>query len=485
MTTRRRGYRPTVDSLDPRVLLSGGLSPAQIRQAYSENIDFNVGGRTYAATGAGQTIAIIVGKQDPNIWNDLAIFDSANNLPAPPSFNVVAYSGTPNDDTSDLWGPETAMDVESAHAIAPGANILLIEGFGTNDSAVDWARGQPGVSVISMSWGGLERGPSSADSYFASLPGHNVTFVASSGDDGCLLPVPGTNPPQLQLGVSWPASLPSVLSVGGTTLTTGPNGNYLSETAWSGSNGASGGGYSRYYSEPSYQSGVQHTGARGVPDVAYDGDPSTSITIYNTAPNSSGYKGWCSPGGTSAGAPQWAGLIALANQGRALIGLSPLDGYSQTLPTLYQHAVDFHDITTGNNSYAGIQGYAAQIGWDPVTGLGTPYGVQIVGDLAFHAITSGVTSSSVQTNMGVNPKVSSLPAPTNAAVAALAPASGAPTRPASQGARTPARSIDPSAEVQGPVVLALPLEALPGYSATRRHRELFDSALTSLLSEAG
>lgn len=217
MNTRRRASIPTIESLDSRVLLSGGgLSPAQVRQAYGENILFNVGGRSYSADGAGQTIAIIVGEVDPNIWNDLARFDNANGIPAPPAFNVVYYSGTPTNSTNSDWSLETAMDVEWSHAIAPRANILLIEGFGQNLSAVDWARRQAGVSVISMSWGGLEQGRSSMDNYFTSLPGHNVTFVASSGDFGDYSP--GGSNGQSQFGVSYPACLPTVLSVGGTTL---------------------------------------------------------------------------------------------------------------------------------------------------------------------------------------------------------------------------------------------------------------------------
>jgi hypothetical protein len=142
-------------------------------------------------------------------------------------------------------------------------------------------------------------------------------------------------------------------------------GGYGGETAWSGS----GGGTSRYESEPSYQTGVQSTGRRSTPDVAYDANPNTGFAVYD----SYGSSGWMVVGGTSAGAPQWAALIAIADQGLTLAGKGTLDG-AQT--RIYQlPGGDFHDVTSGSN------GYSAGARYDLVTGLGSPLANLVVGDL--------------------------------------------------------------------------------------------------------
>ncbi len=375
----RPTFRPGFDNLDGRILLSASpLIPAQIRQAYSEIFNFNVNGRSYAATGAGQTIAIVIGGLDNSIYNDLTTFDQTFGLAAPPSFKAVSFNGAQN--TGSVPGSiETSMDVEWSHAVAPGANILLVQAASMNPSdlmtAMNWARQQPGVSVVSMSWGYHES--SSFEQYdtdFTTPAGHTgITFVAASGDTGAWTHAYPSG--QSQFGVSWPAVEPTVLSVGGTTLHLNSNGSYASETTWNEPNGAGGGGISTLYKEPSYQIGVQSTGLRTVPDVAYNADSDASpIWVYDSQAN-----GWLLEGGTSEGAPQWAGLIALANQGRALVGLSPLDGASQTLPAVYQFSSAFHDVTSGNNGY-----YTAHTGYDEATGLGTPIACTLVGDLAFH-----------------------------------------------------------------------------------------------------
>jgi len=329
---------------------AGGLSPAQIRHAY--------GFDQLANDGAGQTIAIVVAYDDPNIGNDLAVFDQAFGLPAPPSFNKAVAPGTPEDGG---WAGEAALDVEWAHALAPKANLLLVEASSASVSdllsAVDYARKQPGVSVVSMSWGGAESsGLTAKDSYFTTPAGHApVTFIAAAGDSGA--------------EAEWPASSPNVLAVGGTHVTLGADGSYQGERAWSGS----GGGFSRVYTAPTYQAGVL-AGHRGVPDVAFDADPNSGVAVYSSVPDDSGRSGWQVVGGTSAGAPQWAALVALANQERAAHGKAALGRAQDTLYTL--SAGDFHDITAGGN------GYAAQVGYDLVTGRGTPVANLLVPDLA-------------------------------------------------------------------------------------------------------
>ena len=169
--------------------------------------------------------------------------------------------------------------MEWSHAIAPGANILLVQAASQNNTdlmnAVNYARNQPGVSVVSMSWGSPESSSDTQyDSTFTTPAGHTgVTFVASAGDYGDF-----NNAQNTQVGVFWPAAYPNVVSVGGTSLYLNSDGSYAGESAWSGS----GGGISQVFAEPSYQQGVQSTGCRTVPDVAYDADPDTGVEIYDT-----------------------------------------------------------------------------------------------------------------------------------------------------------------------------------------------------------
>jgi hypothetical protein len=226
---------------------------------------------------------------------------------------------------------------------------------------VDYARNLPGVSVVSMSWGGGEW--SSEGSYnnsFTTPSGHiGVTFVASTGDSGS-----SGNP-------EFPSVSPNVLAVGGTQLSTDGAGNYLGETGWSGSTG----GISTSESQPGYQHGVvtQTTTQRAVPDVAYNGSSGSPYAVYDT----SSYGGWIQVYGTSAGAPQWAALVAIADQGRALAGEGTLDGGTQTLPAIYQlPSSDFHDITSGSNG-----AYSAGPGYDLVTGRGSPLANRVVAGL--------------------------------------------------------------------------------------------------------
>jgi subtilase family serine protease len=338
----------------------GGFSPQQIRHAYGfDGITFNGG---TAGNGAGQTIAIVDAYSQPNIANDLAVFDQTYGLPAANLTVVNQRGGSSLPPADGGWGLEISLDVEWAHAMAPGANILLVETDSNTYTdlmaGVDYARNQPGVSVVSMSWGG---GEWSSESYFDHIlttpAGHNgVTFIAASGDSGS-----GGAP-------IYPSVSPSVLAVGGTQLTTDVNGNYLGEVGWAGS----GGGISIAESQPSYQHGMvtQTSAFRAVPDVSYNASGSSPFAVRNGG-------GWIGVYGTSAGAPQWAALLAIANQGRALAGQGSLDGLTQTLPMLYHlPQSDFHDITAGGNG-----GYAAGPGYDLVTGRGSPIADRIIAGL--------------------------------------------------------------------------------------------------------
>jgi hypothetical protein len=337
-----------------------GYSPGQIVQAYGFNqISFN----GVAGDGTGQTIAVVDAYNQPTITSDLANFDATNGLPAPPSFKVVNQNGgsnLPPNASLQGWGLETSLDVEWAHAIAPKANILLVESFTNNDSdmyaAVQWAATKGGASVVSMSWGDSEADSETSNDGLFTQPG--VTYVAASGDTGA--------PP------IYPASSPNVLAVGGTSLSLNGNG-YVSESAWSGS----GGGLSSVESAPSYQQGLviyngKSNGMRATPDVSFNADPSTGVGVLDTYD----FGGWVPVGGTSAAAPQWAGLIAIANQGRVKAGLGTLSGASQTLPDLYSlPQSDFHDITSGSSISTSTPpgpNYAAGPGYDLATGRGTP-----------------------------------------------------------------------------------------------------------------
>ncbi len=363
-----------------------GLSPSQISQAYGINPISLPGGVT--GDGSGQTIAIVVAYGDPNIQTDLQKFSSQYGLPAPTSTNFkMAYPNGSPFGTDSGWALETALDVEWAHAVAPKANILLVVARSDNMSdlmsAVNYARSASGVSVVSMSWGGdVGSAETSYDRYFTTPAGHNpVTFVAASGDSGAVV------------GSNYPADSPNVVSVGGTTLRVGSTGTYQSETAWNGS----GGGYSYNETEPSYQRNVQSTGQRTVPDVAYVANPSTGISVYDSFQSSSS-KSWYTVGGTSAGTPQWAGLVAIADQGLTLAGKATL-GSTQTLSLLYQlPASAFHDITSGNNGQ-----FSASVGYDLVTGLGTPKAQNVINGLLGVAGTStgtGTTGTGTGTGTG-------------------------------------------------------------------------------------
>lgn len=335
-------------SLDLRALI--GLTPAIVRNAYGFDLA-NVANAP--GDGFGQTIAIVTAYNHPYIQSDLRAFDSAFGLPSAPNFSVVSATNR----TSSEWSLETALDVQWAHAIAPRANLLLVEA-GSNSvedmmNAVDFARNQPGVSVVSMSWGSSEfRGQRQFDRIFSTPMFHSpVSFVAASGDYGAAA------------GVSWPSSVPSVLAVGGTQLTVDADGNYVSETAWSGS----GGGYSQTYTDVA-------TGARAVPDVSYAADPGSGFLVYNSVPDAKGRTGWYRVGGTSAGAPQWAGLVALANEARANEKISAIGNVRTAVKSLTSDA--FNDVTTGSN------GLPATKGFDLATGAGSPKAAAVISQLS-------------------------------------------------------------------------------------------------------
>jgi len=397
-----------------------GYTPDQLATAYGiGNIKFG----SVTGDGTGQTIAIVDAYDDPSFVNeylpppmpggapvlnpnfatsDLGQFDSQLGIADPPNFTKVNESGQtsplPGTDPAGAgsvngnWEIEEALDIEWAHAIAPGANIVLVEATTDSNnnlfSSITAAANLAGVSAVSMSWGLDESSltPSeemSLDGTFVTPQGHQgVTFVAASGDSGAYLPdvTPQT------VGVLYPAVSPNVVGVGGTTLNLNSDDTYNSETAWS----LSGGGTSTVEPRPAFQDGAQNTAFRTVPDVAFNADQYTGVAVYDSYNDVDNSGPWVDVGGTSLGAPSWAALIAIANQGRVLAGATTLDGPGQTLPALYAVSpTDFNDITSGSNGV-----FTAGPGYDEVTGLGSPKADRLVPDLATYGTASqlGVTA---------------------------------------------------------------------------------------------
>ena len=340
---------------------------------------------------------------------------NVNTDPQPPN------NGT-RQESHDVWALEVALDVEWAHSMAPLANILLVttptaetlgvQGFPDFMKAEQTVIDNHMASVISQSFASAEEAFQSTQSLlnlrfaFQDAQANHGTVLASSGDSGTanIIKTPVKSPTTIPFpSVQWPASDPLVTGVGGTyectnavtgmgVDSTSPPGACrahpgVREVGWIGS----GGGFSHVFSRPSFQDSLP-TGStpigdmRGVPDVALQASSRTGVLIYSTNPNiSTNVKdlGWFVIGGTSSSSPQWAGLIAVANE---MNGHHPL-GYIN--PALYaiasnpaKYAADFYDVTTGNNQTdPTIAGFSATKGWDPVTGLGTPNAANLLPDL--------------------------------------------------------------------------------------------------------
>lgn len=334
-----------------------GLTPQQVKVAYGLD--------QLKAQGEGQVIAIVDAFDHPKIESDLAVFNNTFKLPACTTqnkcFQKIYASGTkPKTDAG--WAGEIALDVEWAHAVAPHAKIILVEA--NSDSLDDLYKAvqvavSHGANVVSMSWGGGEDSSQlKRDTLFKNA---GVTFTASSGDSG--------------YGVNYPASSPYVIAVGGTKLHIDTHGNRLSETAWSGS----GGGISSIEAVPAWQQSYpvpnNPSHKRGVPDVAWNADPNTGFSVYDSIPDQGLPAGWAIVGGTSAGAPQWAALIAVANS-------TVRKNFPAIEKLLYHIAgrkyhMTYNEITSGSNGNCGYY-CTARSNYNYVTGLGTPRALLLV-----------------------------------------------------------------------------------------------------------
>jgi subtilase family serine protease len=336
----------------------GGLSPAQLRQAYN-----------LPSTGGSQIIAIVDAYDDPNALADFNTFSAQFGLPKETStnatastnkvFQVVYGNGSrPTADSSGGWELEESLDIEWAHAMAPNAKIVLFEALdssftnllGAEQTAAGYTDGN-GLTVkeISNSWGSSEfSGENTYDSYFS---GTTAAYFVSAGDSGA--------------PAEYPSASPYVVSVGGSTVNTDNSGNFTSETGWSGG----GGGPSAYETRPSFQSAISSiVGAkRGTPDITSAADPNTGGSVYDSYPYSGFVYGWVPIGGTSWSSPTLAGI---ANLAATAAGSFPA-GSQALLTTIYSNlgTSKFRDIISGNN------GYSAGVGWDFVTGVGSCQGL--------------------------------------------------------------------------------------------------------------
>ncbi|MCA1846179.1 MAG: S53 family peptidase [Actinobacteria bacterium] len=334
-----RRVRP-LNVVTPRATTSPiGFAPAQIKAAYGFPTDYKA--------GAGKTIAVVIPYHHPTIEADLKVFATTFGLRPCTKLNSclkqVDYRGSKSSypPTSSLWGMEATLDVQWAHAIAPGAKILVVEAKSDRLSDVlkaeDYATAHAGY--VSNSLGLNEFAGQSVNDKHFDRPG--VSIFVASGDDG----VDG--------GPSYPSTAPGAISVGGTTLSDIGQTTF-DEKGWNGS----GGGCSKYETAPAAQAafaGYAATncgGKRAAPDVALVGDPRSGVSVYYSYKNAA--TPWLRLGGTSAATPMWAARAAVSG---GVVDAAHLYVSPSTIP--------FRDITAGNN------GLPALAGFDLVTGLGS------------------------------------------------------------------------------------------------------------------
>lgn len=375
----------------PAAASPSGYIPCDVWNAYGAN-------GASLATGAGVTIAVIDAYDNPTVAGDLAAFDSAFGLPNPPLSKVTPF-GTPNYNAG--WATEIALDVEWAHAMAPGARIVLVEAIdntvqdpypGGLVQAVDYAVQVLNADIVSMSFSvsGVPAGDISFfDRHFpaTNTAGRPVSYVAAAGDEG--------------FGSSWPAQSANVVGVGGTRLTPGAFGyttqpsshlncagagaggtNTTNETVWGGTCGTgsppcqgTGGGFVSGYPKPSWQTGGPAW--RGMPDVAALADPASGVAVFVNG-------SWSSFmfGGTSLATPIWAGVIARGNELRQLYGGTALSRPSWVYSL---SAGAFNDVISGSSPASPTQSCSPQCdaatGYDLVTGRGSPHVSALLSEL--------------------------------------------------------------------------------------------------------
>ena len=371
--------------------------PDAIRKAYGVYQLINDG-----IDGKGETIVLIEAFGSPTAFADLQEFDAVYGLPDPPSFKIIHMPGsTPFDVTNGNqvgWAEETSLDVQWSHVIAPAAHIVVVAAVDNSDAnllaAQNYAIDHKLGHIMSESYGQselalLQEGKTGkqyindAEASYKRARQAHISVLVSAGDDGAsgvdlagnLQPFPVPD---------YPASSPQVTTVGGTNLFFGtatnadPNGTYQGEIVWNDGFGAGGGGVSIRFNEPNFQQDnlgpkkqKELMGHRGYPDIAYNAGVVGGVIVFLgfLPPADVGFYIF---GGTSAGAPQWAGMAALGNQ---LNHGQPLGFLNSRIYSLHSLGILqglTHDVTIGNNSDNGVTGFDATKGWDLTTGFGTP-----------------------------------------------------------------------------------------------------------------
>ncbi|MFI9384326.1 protease pro-enzyme activation domain-containing protein [Kutzneria sp. NPDC052558] len=357
---------------DAKPAAPSGLGPAALRSIYDTN---GIG-----ADGSGQTVALW--EFDGYKKSDISTYDQQFGLSSPAPV-TVSVDGANYDSSPGQGQAEVSLDIEIVQAIAPKAATLVYEAPNTDAGELDMANQivkENKAQVVSISWGLCEQDSTSStmtsvDNAFKQGAAQGQSFFAASGDSGskdCTRSDSGAG----VVAVDFPASSPNVTGVGGTTLSVGSNNSYGSETVWNNSIGSTGGGVSKVFSAPSWQTGVN--GKRTVPDVASDGDPNTGYSVYTGGQ-------WQVYGGTSCAAPMWAGWAALYDQkAKSKLGAGNAAIYGLKGNT-------FHDVTTGNNG-----DFKAGPGYDETTGWGSYDGAKL-----FNALNGSSTGNTVTvTNPG-------------------------------------------------------------------------------------
>jgi subtilase family serine protease len=383
--------------------------PAQLVKAYNLAPLHKLG-----IDGRGKTIVIVDAFGSPTIANDLHVFDTTFGLPDPPALTVRQDAGPvpafdPTNSDMAGWAEETTLDIEWSHVFAPGAKIVLEE---TPVSETEGVQGFPEIvkaenyvinhhigDVISQSFGATEGTFPSKQSIpnlrsaFQNAAARGVTVLASSGDDGATdAQVNGDDLYTTPVN-SWPSADPLVTSVGGTQLTLDDNGNRTApDMVWNDLNtvggGAGGGGISSVFPRPAFQNGVRNvTGNhRGTPDISLSAAVDGAVVFYfSFLPNSVGYH---LVGGTSEASPEFAGVVAMADQ----LAHRDLGNINSRLYTLGALRVGTVDVTKGNNTFGPftnsdgktytVQGYNAGKGYDLASGNGTIDATKFVPALA-------------------------------------------------------------------------------------------------------
>jgi subtilase family serine protease len=370
-------------------------SPLQYRTAYNLNALY-----AHGITGRGRTIVIVDSFGSPTIQNDLQVFDAQYGLPDT-TVQVVQAGTIPPFDVNNPdhvgWAQETTLDVEYAHAVAPDAHIVLVE---TPVAETEGVTGLPEMmdaektlidkgigDVITQSFGATENTFPGFDSgdfssllnlryAFKDAQRHGVTVLASSGDDGATdWNADGSDVYPYRVN-SWPSSDPLVTSIGGTQMALDDAGNRVAaDVVWNDGYGAGGGGVSGVFGRPLFQFGVRSAvGAhRGTPDISMSAAVDGGCWVYYSFQGTA--SGWHIFGGTSEASPIFSGIVALADQvAHRRLGNINSALYLLGLQSQLKHPLvktGLVDVTTGDNSFAGVTGYPAVPGYDLASGWGT------------------------------------------------------------------------------------------------------------------